>query len=52
MHDYPELNAALPSLFWSRAPGDQASIYHLSAEQPDPSTGRWRYQFSHSDIQG
>lgn len=49
--DYPALTVPLPSLYWSRTANAEASIYRRSADQPDPTSGRWRYQFSPRDNQ-
>lgn len=49
LQDYPQLNAPLPSLYWSSTTDENASIYHRLADEPDRATGRWRYRFTGHD---
>ena len=45
VEEYPDLDIALPSLYWQAIGSPEiTSIYHRSADAPDPGTGAWRYQ--------
>jgi hypothetical protein len=44
--DYPHINLALPSLYWSPSPAaTEGAVYHRDARPPEAATGRWTYRW-------
>lgn len=44
--DYPELELALPSLYWHDETDARAGVYRRDDDRSEPAVGSWRYAFT------